>query len=379
MRLDDVLNVLRGLAPEALAEPWDKAGLQVGDPAWPVRRAVLCIDLTLAVLAEAVKLRANLVVAYHPPIFEPLATVTTADWKGRVILEAIRRRIAIYSPHTALDAAAGGLNDWLTEGIGLKDVQAIQASHTSPVRQLKLVTFIPPKQADRLRAALSDAGAGRIGDYTHCSFNLRGEGTFHGSAKTNPTVGRRGRLERVEEVRMEMVVSPSDLPRVVLALRKHHPYEEPAFDVYPLAVEVAVVPGVGTAGPGQGRVGVLEKGVGDRELAGRVRKVLGLERVEVYGAKPQAARVRRVAVCAGAGVSVLRQAADADAWVTGEMRHHDLLDAVQRGKVVVLAGHTETERPYLPVYRRRIIDAGSKAVDWRISRADGFAAAVKRL
>lgn len=386
MRLADVVDVLRNLAPEGLAEPWDKVGLQLGDPAWDVSRALLCIDLTEAVLREAIEYGAQLIVAYHPPIFEPIARITSDTWKGRIVLECARRGIAIYSPHTALDAAAAGVNDWLAECVLPGVMHAVGPDATkgqiarggairpirpsasgSDARPYKLVTFVPGEHLDRVRQELSNAGAGHIGDYSECAFVVDGEGMFRGGESTNPVVGKRGQLERVAEKRIEMIFPPGRLGEVVAALMKAHPYEEPAFDL----TRLELPPSSGGEGVGQGRVVTLEEGMEAEELVERVRRHLGAAWLEV--AKPQAAEgrpVARVAFCAGAGGSLLKEAGRVDAFVTGEMRHHDVLEAVARGTTVILAGHTGTERPYLPVYRERLVAQGGEAVAWRVSEAD---------
>ncbi len=365
------MDVLEGLAPPGLAEPWDKVGLHVGDSRHPggrgqnVRRGLLCIDLTEGVLAEAKRVKADLVVAYHPPIFEPLDRVTTEAVKSRIVYEAVRAGIAVYSPHTALDAAEGGVNDWLAEGLGKGEVRPIRPASIDG--GYKLTVFVPPDAADRVRAALAAAGAGVIGDYTQCSFTSAGEGTFLGGKSTNPAVGRSGRLERVIEFRLETVCPGARIGAAIDAIRATHPYEEPAYDVYPLAE--------GQSHEGQGRVVTLDRAISLDELVRRIKRRTGVKHVEVAKATG-GGRVRTVGLCAGAGGSLLDEvgppaaAGAMDAFFTGEMRHHGVLDAVARGIHVVLVGHTQTERPYLKVYRRRIIAAGADKVEWSVSRAD---------
>ncbi len=366
MRLHEVLKALRKLAPEGLAESWDKVGLQLGDGDWPIDRALLCIDLTEAVLAEAVELGARLIVSYHPPIFAPLTAMTTDTWKGRVLLGCAQQGIAIYSPHTALDAAEGGVNDWLVRGVGSGQVTPINpaAANRGP-EQYKFVTFAPPEHAEKVRNALAEAGAGWIGNYSHCTFNIPGTGTFRGEAGANPTVGKVGQLETVEELRIESICPGDRVQAVVAALRKAHPYEEPAFDVYRLLATPAATP----ARTGQGRRIVLDEPIDLATLIARVKRHLGVTSLAV-GRPVVEQPIRTVAVCAGAGGSVVAEAPDADAWLTGEMRHHDILDATQNNRAVLLPGHTQTERPYLPTYRHRLAELTGDAVAWHISGAD---------
>lgn len=365
MKLSKVIEAVRTLAPEALAEPWDRVGLQIGDPDQEVRRGLLCIDLTESVVAEARQLHCQLIVAYHPPIFEPLSDLARTTWKHRVVRELIQRNIAVYSPHTALDAALDGINDWLLRGLGVtRDIRAITPSCLPQPEVVKIITFVPPPALDAVRDALAAAGAGRIGRYGKCSFTTAGQGTFEGDADTHPAIGQAGRFERVEEIRLEMVCHRALLDGALTALRRTHPYEEPAVDVLPLVATGQAAPTVGA-----GRMGSFERAISVETLIQRVKSRLGLRLVEV--AIPRGTkRVRRVGVCAGAGASLLQQAPDLDVWITGEMRHHDVLDALQRRQMVVLAGHTQTERPYLVEYRRRLASLGLTNVSWAISRRD---------
>ncbi|MEX0652819.1 MAG: Nif3-like dinuclear metal center hexameric protein [Phycisphaeraceae bacterium] len=367
MKLSQVLEVLRALAPERLAEPWDAAGLQIGSAEQTVTRGMLCIDLTEPVLDEAITKQADLVVAYHPPIFKPLPALTDADAKQRIALRAARAGMAIYSPHTALDAVADGVNDWLASGIGEGDVRPIRPTAHDTAHLFKLVAFVPEHVADHLRAALSQAGAGVIGHYTECSFNLKGEGTFRGDETTSPAVGAAERFERVPELRMEMVLPAARLSEAVHVLHEEHPYEEPAFDVYPLHdVAAATTP----ATQGQGRVVELKRPVQLPTLVRRLKQHLSVKHLEVARSANKSESVRRVGLCAGAGGSLLAEAGDVDVFITGEMRHHDLLAALAQGVAVVLAGHTQTERPYLPIYRDRILAAGGADIPWLISKMD---------
>lgn len=384
MKLSEILTVLRTLAPEHLAESWDRVGLQVGSGDPDVGKAMLCIDLTEPVLDEAIRKGVQLVVAYHPPIFQPLEALTDQQTKQRIILRAAQAGIAIYSPHTALDAAAGGVNDWLCESVLPGVVEAVSAGAPKgslaaggsvrairpttlkePAQPYKLVTFVPPGDLEQLLSALYAAGAGQIGAYSECSFSVEGEGTFRGGAATNPTIGKPGKLERTIERRVETIVPAQRLSEVVAALMKAHPYEEPAFDLIRLALPISQ----GGEGVGQGRVVTLDKAMPMGEVVDRLKDHLGVQLLEV-AAPSMRKRVRSIGFCAGAGGSLREEAGPVDVFFTGEMRHHDVLAASAAGQAIVLAGHTQTERPYLKVYRKRIIAGGASGVDWAISKAD---------
>jgi dinuclear metal center YbgI/SA1388 family protein len=362
-RVSDLARALDSVAPSHLAEPWDNVGLLLGDPDAPCARALLTIDLTEAVLDEAVRRRADAVVAYHPPIFHPVKSLVRSEPSQRVLLDAAAAGIALLSPHTALDAAHGGVNDWLASCIGLGPVRPLRPAQ--PIdRGLRVVAVHAPANAvDAIRRAMVAAGAGLIGKYTHCSASHEIEGTFLGGEGTSPAVGRRGVLERVRETRIEMRCAADVLPAVVAGVRAAHPYEEPPIEVH------AILPEPQQA-QGQGRLLELRTAATAATVAARLKRALGVRGV-LIASGPRKRVHTRVALCAGAGMSLVpdAQRAGATLFVTGEARHYDQLDAVARGIELVLAGHTATERGYLPTLVRHLRDACPGVVA-QISRAD---------
>ena len=365
MQVRRVIEVLESLAPAEYAAEWDNVGLLVGSPRWTGSPVMLTVDLTEPVLAEAVAAGTRLVVSYHPPIFEPLHRLTDAAAKQRVVLEAARSRLAVHSPHTALDAAPGGINDWIAGGLGSGDVRALSAYLDLPeTQECKVVTFCPAEAADRIRNALATVGAGRIGSYELCSFEIGGTGTFFGGAATSPRVGRKGALQRVDEVRLEMVCPEASLALAVTTLREFHPYEEPPIEIYPLVARPQ-------RGTGAGRRVVLDRKETLAEILDNIKRRLGVSRLRVAVADHAPRRYRTLGICAGAGGSLLKPACEqgCELFLTGELRHHDVLAAQANGCTVVLAGHTNTERGYLKVLRRRL-RAALPALDVSISRRD---------
>ncbi len=362
MRVEDLVSALRTIAPPELAEPWDRVGLLAGDSRGELSGPVyLAIDLTEAVLDEAVGAGASAIVAYHPPIFEALQRITDATPRQRIILRALEHRVAIYSPHTALDAVAGGVTDWLCEGLsapeGLAtggkvhgDCRALTPAAAQPkTQQVKIVAFVPPPAVDQVRNALASAGAGIIGHYQLCSFGVSGEGTFLGMEGSQPAVGVPGRLERAGEVRLEMVCSRAALPLALETMRRFHPYEEPAIDVY----ELVPLP---NRGLGAGRRLVLDRPATVPELAQRLKAYLKRDRVRYAIAGDPSRALTHVGVVPGAGASLSRLAREdgCEVFVTGEMKHHEVLGALNAGMSVLLGGHTGTERGYLPRLKARI-------------------------
>jgi dinuclear metal center YbgI/SA1388 family protein len=344
MKLKDIVAVLDDLAPLRYAESWDNVGLLVGDPAADVTRALVTVDYTAAVAEEAREAGAQLVVAYHPPMF---AAVKRAP-NDALWVDAIKRGIALYSPHTALDVAKDGTNDFLADacGVDAKERRAIRA-HAAKDAHYKLVTFVPADAVEKVSEAVFAAGAGRIGAYTHCSFRIPGTGTFFGEEGTNPAVGEKGKLETVEEVRLETLVGIGKIDAVVAAMRAAHPYEEPAFDIVRLA------PASDGPAIGLGRIGPIAE-TPRSELIARMKKALGVAQLLVAG--PTDGAARRVAVAAGAGGELLEEAigAKADVFVTGETRHHDALGAARRGVTVIAALHSNSERAAVRAYAKRI-------------------------
>ncbi|MFK7790247.1 MAG: Nif3-like dinuclear metal center hexameric protein, partial [Phycisphaeraceae bacterium] len=206
MKLNDVLTAFRQVAPEGLAEDWDQVGIHLAGNGKPIKKALMCIDLTPAVLDEAIAQKCQLIVAYHPPIFQPLKRLADRDWKEKMLALAVRKGIAVYSPHTALDAVRPGMNDWLCDGLGVTNTRwSVGVPEDGASGKSKVIVYVPRSDADRVRKAMSDAGCGSIGNYTDCSFNVQGIGTFKGGQGSNPTIGTPGRLESVEETRIEMI------------------------------------------------------------------------------------------------------------------------------------------------------------------------------
>ena len=354
MKTQHLISAFEQFSPPYLANDWDNVGLLVGAPDWSADTILLTIDLTEAVLAEAIAMKANAIVSYHPPIFEPLQSVTDKTFKERVVLDAIANNIAIYSPHTSLDVTRGGVNDWLTSGIGEGDVRALRPfGNLPPDEECKLVTICPEDNLEELRLALASVGCGRIGQYEQCSFSTKGTGTFIGKEGTNPTHGVPEELQKVIECKFEMVVSKASLSLAIQALRQFHPYEEPAIEVIELAERPRREMGVG-------RRIMLDQPMQLDELARKLKKHLGIGYIRVAPAtgKDDRATVHTIGLCAGAGGSVCELAIDdgCEVYITGEMTHHRVVAATARGCTVILTGHTNSERGYLPKLKEQLAE-----------------------
>jgi len=360
--VEQIQSTLDEIAPPQLAQAWDNVGLLAGDPKAACTGVLLCIDLTEAVLAETQRRKANLVAAYHPPIFKPVSRlVAHRDEQESVVFGAIAHGVAVYAMHTALDAAEGGANDVLAGLCGMVEAKPF-APATSKCDRCKVVVFVPPEHADEVADAAFEAGGGLIGDYRCCSFRTPGEGTFFGGEGAHPAVGRAGRLERVGEVRLEFVVAADRVASTVDAVRARHPYEEPAIDVYPLEPLTRPV--------GMGRAGRLTQPTSLKDLAKRLAQATGAETVQIVG-RPNR-KVASAAVCVGAAGRLPLESEAArccDVVVTGEIRHHDALAIQRAGMAAIALGHWASERPALASVARRL-RGRLPALPVHISRAD---------
>ncbi len=228
----DVCKYLDRFAPLSLAADWDNVGLLLGDPAAEIQALLTCLTITPDVVREALDSGVGLIVSHHPILFRGAKRITTQNAEGGMLWSLARAGIAVYSPHTAFDNTAGGINDFLAQLLCLKEVTPLKTLEGR--QRFKIVVFVPEGDLTRVSDAMFAAGAGTIGNYTECSFRLAGTGTFFGSDAANPTIGQKGRREEANEWRLEVVCPSTALENVISAMRKAHSYEEPAFDVYPL-------------------------------------------------------------------------------------------------------------------------------------------------
>lgn len=340
----EVFKIIDEIAPRHFAESWDNAGLQVGDPRSEVDRVLLTLDVNLEVAAEAKGRGAGLIVSHHPIFFGPLKSINLDRPEGELIANLIKNSITVYSAHTNLDIVSGGINTVLAEKIGLTDISVLQ--ETGRERYIKLAVFVPVDHADAVRRAVCEAGAGFIGNYSDCAFMTRGTGTFRPLQGTNPYTGKIGEVEQVEEFKLETIVPAGRVSSVISAMIKAHPYEEVAYDLYPLE----------NMGPshGLGRVGILQKPMLFRQFAEHVKKALGLPCLRLGGSYDST--VRKVAVCGGSGADLWPAAvsAGADTFVTGDLKYHVAQDMLAAGLKFLDAGHHGTETVVLSALHSRL-------------------------
>jgi dinuclear metal center YbgI/SA1388 family protein len=331
--VSEVLAAVAERAPFERAADWDPVGLILGDPDATVRRLAVCHEVTEAVVSALESAPVDLLVAYHPLLFQPTNRWVAGKTPEGRALRLVRAGIALGVVHTAFDVAPGGTADALADALDLAEIEGFAPLDGAPQR--KLVTFLPSDSADTMLDALAAAGAGRIGNYTHCSFRAEGLGTFLGGKGTAPRSGSAGQLAREREVRLEVVVPPAREAEVVLALLRAHPYEEPAYELFDRR---------GEAHPA-GRIGRIQPEVSLGELGERVADALGGPALRVAG--DPARRVRRIAVVPGSGEDFAQAAgeAGADVFISGDLRHHAVRRALDSGLALIDAGHAASERP----------------------------------
>ncbi len=331
MRILEIVNSLEQLAPPQLQESYDNAGLLVGDVSKEATGALISLDLTPEVLDEAIQAGINLIISHHPIIFGGLKKLTGEDMVQQVVIKAIQNDIALYAVHTNLDNVFNGVNRRLAEQLGIKNTEILAPADNS---LKKIVCFCPLSHAESVRSAMFEAGAGYIGNYSNCSFNAEGKGTFKANEHANPYVGEKGELHFEEEVRIE-TVTPSYLTgKVVSAMIQAHPYEEVAYDIYPIENRYEKT--------GAGMIGEIEP-VDIRIFLQRVKTTLGAS--VLRHSRLISRSVQKVALCGGSGAFLIDKAASAraDIFITADVKYHDFF-RYNGTMTVVDAGHFETEQ-----------------------------------
>jgi len=336
MTVREIYNLLCEKMPMKLAESWDNPGFLVGEGEREVKKVLVALDITSEVAKEAIEGGYDLIVSHHPLIFSPLKRVTSDSPISSIVLKLIKNDIAAICMHTNYDAANGGVGDALSAALGLKNVRKFGISHTDTF--MKLCVFVPREDKAKLQDALFHAGAGKLGDYSECSFSTDGIGTFYPEEGANPYIGQKGARENAEETKLEVILPKAKVSSVLSAMRAAHPYEEPAFDLYDIAYpkdEYAFC-----------RIGEIDECSFD-DFARTVKSRLlcdGIRYVKCHD------KVRTVAVGGGACASFASEAKamGADVFVTGDMSYHNFLDAKEDGLSVIAAGHFQSENVAIP-------------------------------
>ena len=332
MKIQDITSFLETIAPASLQESYDNAGLLTGNPGWDCTGIVTTLDVTEAVVLEAIEKKCNLIVAHHPIIFSGLKKITGKNYVEKTIIAAIKNDIAIYAIHTNLDNVLTGVNGRMADQLGLIHRQILQ-----PKKGVlkKLVTFVPVEQAEEVRNALFVAGAGHVGNYSECSFSVTGEGTFKGEIGTDPFVGKPGQRHTEKELKLEMIFEAWVENKLITTLKATHPYEEVAYDIFLLDNQYE--------GIGSGLTGELPEAVTEQEFMQQLKKAFGLTVIKHTPLSGK--KVKKIALCGGAGSFLIEAAiaASAQVYITGDVKYHEFFDA--NGRLVITdIGHFESEQ-----------------------------------
>ncbi len=343
MQINELVQFLNEVFPPQFQESYDNSGLLVSRDNPEINSALLTLDVTPEVVDEAIEKKADIIISHHPVIFKPLKKIHHKTPTEKILRKALANDIAIFSAHTNLDSAQGGTNDKLCELFGLENCRVL-----SPMKDYlyKVVVFVPQANAEQVREAMFNAGAGRIGDYDSCSYNLEGKGSFRAGDNTNPYVGKKGQIHYEAETRVETIVPKHLLNATVSAMINAHPYEEVAHDIFPLANNFEIA--------GLGRIGQLKTAMHQKNFLKMVKTQLDADHLRISGAAEQ---IKTVAVCSGSGSSLARAAIaqKADAYISADFKYHEFQDAAE-GLLVVDAGHYHTEKFVKDIFYEHITE-----------------------
>jgi dinuclear metal center YbgI/SA1388 family protein len=360
MTCNDVINYIENWAPKEIAWKKDNVGLQVGNRSQNIKNIMLCLEVTGNVIEETIRKKCNMIISHHPLLFHPLNRIDTAeDYNSRLIEKLIKNDITLFSAHTNLDFTRDGISFELAKVLKLKNVKFLSTFQSN---QFKIVVFVPKNFVAKAADAMFKAGGGSIGEYSNCSFQTEGNGTFRGSDKSNPSVGSKNVSEKVEEIKLEMVVSAANVKNVINAMLNVHPYEEPAYDLYPLAN-----PDINY---GAGAIGDMEESMNPAEFLSYITKCLKSTNLRFTKGKNK--KIKKVAVCGGSGSELINDAIrkGADAFITADIKYHAFHEASTK-ILLIDAGHYETEIHSMNEVRKRLNSFVGKNSNTKIFKYSG--------
>jgi dinuclear metal center YbgI/SA1388 family protein len=339
----EIIKYLEEWAPKGIAWDKDNVGLQVGDPEIKVKNVLLSLDLKEEVIESAIKENCNLIITHHPLLYYPLKNLDfSKNLRAKMIEKLIKNNITLYSAHTNLDFTNHGVSYQLAKRLSLKNIRFLKNLSD---KQIKLAVFVPESHVNKVAEAIHQSGAGLIGEYSHCSFRSIGTGTFKGSNESNPSLGKKGKVEFVEEVRLEVLIDEWKLNQIIRAMKNVHPYEEVAYDIFPLKNQ--------NVNYGIGAIGELPDSMDTNDFLGFVSSKLKTSTLRYTNSKKK--KIKTVAVCGGSCGDLVDEAIkqDADSFVTADLKYHTFQDA--EGKILLIdAGHYETEAPILEEIKKRL-------------------------
>jgi dinuclear metal center YbgI/SA1388 family protein len=343
MIIKNFIQEFEKIVSPALAWKGDNVGLIIGNEFEKIRNIVIALDVTMAVVEEAKKKKANLIISHHPLLFQPLKKICPSTRVGAITLAIIKNNINVYAAHTNLDSVRWGVNFVLAKSFGLSNITVL-----SPMKESlsKIAVFVPKDFIENVATAMHEAGAGMFSKYDTCSFRTSGTGTFRGTNEANPFIGIAGNVERVEEIRLEVLCETWKISKVLSSMMKAHPYEEVAYDIFPLNNSSAEY--------GIGAIGDLPKEISQKTLLNMICKNLGTKNLR-FSNSDSSKKIRRIAVCGGSGGEFIKEAcaAGADAYITADLKYHTFQE-FEDALLLIDAGHFETEHLVLPSIAEKI-------------------------
>lgn len=336
MKAQEIYKVIEQIAPLYLAEDWDNSGLQIGSYNRDINKVLLTLDVTKEVIQEAIEKDVQLIVSHHPFIFNGIKSLCIDNGKGELVAQLIKNNISVYSAHTNLDSAKLGLNHYIANQLGIKETEPLVQSDQDQL--FKLVIFTPQNFSQKILDVLGENGAGLLGKYSHSSFRAAGKSTFKPLEGSKPYIGRTNKVETVIEDRIETIIDRHLAKKILPILKEIHPYEEMAYDLYPLDSSISKNEN------GLGRIGFLNKPMTSHEFIDLIKKSLGVKFIRTAGPIPE--KIKKVALCTGAGAEFLSIAKfkAADAYITGDLKYHEAQNAKENNLWVIDAGHFGTEK-----------------------------------
>ncbi len=346
IKVKDIIEQLESIAPKTYAMEWDRVGLQIGSKSKEVQRIMVTLEVNEGVVREAVEKDVDLIISHHPLIFKPLENIDFEEPKGAMIQKIIQQDIQIYVTHTNMDVAPEGLNQYIAEKIGLREIELLASSDLKPY--YKFTVYVPKTHREKIIDAIHSGGGGHIGSYSHCTFGTSGIGTFKPGTGSNPFLGKKDALEMVEEYKVETIVERKDIPRLIKEVQLAHPYEEVAYDLYPLEIPLKNV--------GLGRFGKLSNTLGLEEFIRHLKKILQLKEVRFVGDLQR--DITNVAILNGSGGDFVEQArrVGADCYITGDLKYHEAQDASVGEMAILDIGHYESEIIFREFIKNKLQD-----------------------
>jgi len=349
LTLSNLNSILLNIFPESWAFEWDNVGLIIGNPDSKITKILLSLDVTSKIIEEAKNIKAQVILTHHPPFLSPPKTFLYSDPIGKIIFNLIKSEIGLISLHTNVDQSPIGINFALAKELGMQNLKFIKPKFRTD--KFKFTVFVPENYEEKIIEAINLGGGGAIGNYSHCTFRSDGIGTFKPLEGAHPFIGKKGKFEEVKEFRIESIVPSKNINTVIKEVLLAHPYEEPAFDVYPLHT-VQPQYGLGVIGE------LLEAEIFD-EFLRQVKKILGVKAVGVVcpEKKEMKKKIKRIAICTGAGGEIIRELSfgDADVLIIGEAKYSDALEAQEKKLKVVFGGHFATEALFVKILYKQLV------------------------